>query len=110
MRNTLGEVIRCQQQTSSGAYINSSGINATEHFAWNCIGPNRCVVFEGIQARDTVADQFPSQSQEIESSQWVREMLAGAGGIKPPNGGIKISVIIQQFQSVFGKKHSNASQ
>jgi hypothetical protein len=26
------------------------------------------------------------------------EWLAGAGGIEPPNGGIKISLIIQRFQ------------
>jgi hypothetical protein len=32
-------------------------------------------------------------------SDWV----AGAGGIEPPNGGIKISLIIQRFQGVFGK-------
>jgi hypothetical protein len=29
--------------------------------------------------------------------------LDGAGGIEPPNGGIKISLIIQRFQSAFGK-------
>jgi hypothetical protein len=37
------------------------------------------------------------------------ECLAGAGGIEPPNGGIKISLIIQRFQSAFGKKAQNAS-
>ncbi|WFU30838.1 hypothetical protein QA635_30240 [Bradyrhizobium brasilense] len=30
-------------------------------------------------------------------------LLAGAGGIEPPNGGIKISLIIQQNQRAFGK-------
>ena len=30
--------------------------------------------------------------------------LAGAGGIEPPNGGIKIGLIIQRFQRAFGKK------
>jgi hypothetical protein len=34
--------------------------------------------------------------------------LAGAGGIEPPNGGIKISLIIQRFQGAFGKKAQNA--
>ena len=34
--------------------------------------------------------------------------LAGAGGIEPPNGGIKISLIVQQFQDAFGKKTSKA--
>ena len=29
--------------------------------------------------------------------------LAGAGGIEPPNGGIKIRLIILLFQDVFGK-------
>ena len=32
--------------------------------------------------------------------------MAGAGGIEPPNGGIKISLIIQRFQGVFGKIRS----
>ena len=34
--------------------------------------------------------------------------MAGAGGIEPPNGGIKISLIVQQFQDAFGKKTSKA--
>jgi hypothetical protein len=34
--------------------------------------------------------------------------LAGAGGIEPPNGGIKISLIIQRFQGAFGKNAKNA--
>jgi hypothetical protein len=29
--------------------------------------------------------------------------LAGAGGLEPPNGGIKICLIIQRFQRSFGK-------
>jgi hypothetical protein len=29
--------------------------------------------------------------------------LAGAGGIEPPSGGIKIRLIIQRFQGAFGK-------
>jgi hypothetical protein len=29
------------------------------------------------------------------------EWLAGAEGIEPPNGGIKISLIIQRFQGAF---------
>jgi hypothetical protein len=29
--------------------------------------------------------------------------LAGAPGLEPGNGGIKISLIIQQFQGAFGK-------
>jgi hypothetical protein len=33
--------------------------------------------------------------------------LAGAGGIEPPNGGIKISLIIQRFQGAFGKNGPN---
>jgi hypothetical protein len=36
------------------------------------------------------------------------EWLAGAGGIEPPNGGIKISLIIQRFQGAFGKNAKNA--
>ena len=43
-----------------------------------------------IQARDTVARQLPSQNQGIALFQGVRRYLAGAGGIEPPNGGIKI--------------------
>src|SRR5215218_7841453 len=43
-----------------------------------------------IQARDTVARQLPSQSRRIALFQGVRGCLAGAGGIEPPNGGIKI--------------------
>jgi len=31
-------------------------------------------------------------------------VLAGAGGIEPPNGGIKTSLIIRWFQSALGKK------
>ena len=31
------------------------------------------------------------------------QMVAGAGGIEPPNGGIKIRLIILLFQDVFGK-------
>ena len=34
--------------------------------------------------------------------------LAGAGGIEPPNGGIKIRLIIQRFQDAFGKNVKNA--
>jgi hypothetical protein len=34
--------------------------------------------------------------------------MAGAGGIEPPNGGIKISLIIQRIQGVFGKMSENA--
>jgi hypothetical protein len=34
--------------------------------------------------------------------------LAGAGGIEPPNGGIKIRLIIQRFQGALGKKARNA--
>jgi hypothetical protein len=30
--------------------------------------------------------------------------LAGAGGIEPPNGGIKIRLNIKRFQGAFGKK------
>ncbi|WFU58473.1 hypothetical protein QA639_13695 [Bradyrhizobium pachyrhizi] len=37
-------------------------------------------------------------------------LLAGAGGIEPPNGGIKISLIIQRFQGAFGKSITNALQ
>jgi hypothetical protein len=33
--------------------------------------------------------------------------LAGAGGIEPPNGGIKIRSIIQRFQGAFGKNGQN---
>jgi hypothetical protein len=33
--------------------------------------------------------------------------LAGAGGIEPPNGGIKISLIIQRFQGAFGRSGQN---
>ena len=33
--------------------------------------------------------------------------LAGAGGIEPPNGGIKIRLIIQRFQRAFGKNGQN---
>jgi hypothetical protein len=33
--------------------------------------------------------------------------LAGAGGIEPPNGGIKISLIIQRIQCAFGKNPEN---
>jgi hypothetical protein len=33
----------------------------------------------------------------------LRNELAGAGGIEPPNGGIKIRLIILLFQDVFGK-------
>jgi hypothetical protein len=36
------------------------------------------------------------------------EALAGAGGIEPPNGEIKIRSIIQRFQGAFGKKTKNA--
>jgi hypothetical protein len=35
-------------------------------------------------------------------------VLAGAGGIEPPNGGIKISLIIQGFQGAFGKNAEKA--
>jgi hypothetical protein len=34
--------------------------------------------------------------------------LAGAGGIEPPNGGIKIRLKIQRFEGAFGKKARNA--
>jgi len=33
--------------------------------------------------------------------------LAGAGGIEPPNGGIKIRLIIQRFQGAFEKNSQN---
>jgi hypothetical protein len=44
--------------------------------------------------------------------QWGRRLdeqyqLAGAGGVEPPNGGIKISLIIQRFQGAFGKNGPN---
>jgi hypothetical protein len=32
-----------------------------------------------------------------------QQRVAGAGGIEPPNGGIKIRLIIQRFQGAFGK-------
>jgi hypothetical protein len=35
-------------------------------------------------------------------------LLAGAGGIEPPNSGIKISWNMQRNQGAFGKKHQNA--
>jgi hypothetical protein len=35
--------------------------------------------------------------------------LAGAGGIEPPNGGIKICLIIQRFQDAFEKMAKTAS-
>jgi hypothetical protein len=38
----------------------------------------------------------------------LQDWVAGAGGIEPPNGGIKISLIIQRFQGVFGKNGQNA--
>jgi hypothetical protein len=37
-------------------------------------------------------------------------MLAGAGGIEPPNGGIKISLIIQRFQGALEKETKDALQ
>jgi hypothetical protein len=51
--------------------------------------------------------QLPSQADFSVFSRVVG-VLAGAGGIEPPNGGIKISLIIQRFQSAFGKKAQNA--
>jgi hypothetical protein len=39
-----------------------------------------------------------------------QEELAGAGGIEPPNGGIKISLIIQRSQEAFGKRWQNTRQ
>jgi hypothetical protein len=39
-----------------------------------------------------------------------QDWVAGAGGIEPPNGGIKISLIIQQFQGAFGKNGENTLQ
>jgi hypothetical protein len=36
--------------------------------------------------------------------------LAGAGGIEPPNGGIKIRSIVQQFQGAFGKNDRKTLQ
>jgi hypothetical protein len=42
------------------------------------------------------------------TSQFAKQyQLAGDGGIEPPNGGIKISLIIQRFQGVFGKVPSS---
>jgi hypothetical protein len=35
-------------------------------------------------------------------------VLAAAGRIGRPNGGIKIGLIIQRFQGAFGKKAKNA--
>ena len=40
---------------------------------------------------------------EIEHTRRSSECVAGAGGIEPPNGGIKIRLIILLFQDVFGK-------
>ncbi|MCC8946535.1 hypothetical protein H8A97_15785 [Bradyrhizobium sp. Arg62] len=37
-------------------------------------------------------------------------LLAGAGGIEPPNGGIKTCLFIQRFQRTFGKKQRIAPQ
>ena len=37
------------------------------------------------------------------------EWLAGAGGIEPPNGGIKTRLIMQRFQGAFGKNGQKLS-
>jgi len=47
-------------------------------------------------------NQLPSQADFSVFSRVVGG-LAGAGGIEPPNGGIKISLIIQRLQGAFGK-------
>jgi hypothetical protein len=36
------------------------------------------------------------------------ESRAGPGGIEPPNGGIKIRLVIQRFQGTFEKNAKNA--
>jgi hypothetical protein len=55
---------------------------------------------------NTLKEEHENKLVPLENSGcWV---LAGAGGIEPPNGGIKISLIIQLFQSAFGKKAEKA--
>jgi hypothetical protein len=51
---------------------------------------------------------FPARSPYLGEPGQTHEWLAGAGGIEPPNGGIKISLIIQRFQGAFGKKAEKA--
>jgi hypothetical protein len=46
--------------------------------------------------------------QEQRSDLAEQYQLAGAGGIEPPNGGIKIRLIIQRSQCAFGKNAENA--
>jgi hypothetical protein len=50
--------------------------------------------------------QLPSQA-DFSVFSIVVGALAGAGGIEPPNGGIKVSLIIQRFQGAFGRKAKN---
>jgi hypothetical protein len=38
-----------------------------------------------------------------------KDLLAGAPGFEPGNGGIKISLIIEQFQGAFGKNDETRS-
>jgi hypothetical protein len=52
--------------------------------------------------------QLPRQADFAVLSRVVGGALAGAGGIEPPNGGIKIRLIIQRFQGAFGKNVKNA--
>jgi hypothetical protein len=51
------------------------------------------------ERQETVQSEPPEQSAIAEQYQ-----LAGAGGIDPPNGGIKIRLISQQFLGASKKK------
>src|SRR6266581_3901704 len=69
-------------------------------------------------SRDWEARDYPRKSPPLAGISAIiggdfsnhRTGLAGAGGIEPPNGGIKISLIIQQFQGAFGKNGENTLQ
>jgi hypothetical protein len=49
---------------------------------------------------EVVQNEKPDISKALDR---VGQTVAGAGGIEPPNGRIKICVIIQRFQGAFGK-------
>ncbi|MDI3564012.1 hypothetical protein [Bradyrhizobium sp. Arg816] len=61
-----------------------------------------------LSSTGSAAHRFQiKQSKRQFSKQY---QLAGAGGIEPPNGGIKTRLIMQRFQSAFGKMGQNALQ
>ena len=62
----------------------------------------------GDQAERRKSPDFRALEAQVANPGRTQDGLAGAGGFEPPNAGIKIRLIIQQFQGAFGKKARNA--